>query len=201
MPILKPYTKSAIPKTTGTVTEYQYCENADSYKPKPASEAQSQVKAKIDAFKTELENYFTSLSRNVDAMKNHFGTDFISVDGKGLGFVNDGVFNTLIHRIKNQEIQQMETDLTNFFNACQTGEETIQSSILDQLKANSSERERQISRRDTAKTTMENLEKIKDKDEGAKSAYYTAKTTYNDAKAKVDSYVEVDPLTFGEWQK
>lgn len=195
MPDRRPYTKDAKPELfdSGNGSKKLFCENASSYYPNEAANAKSDITSKIDSFKEEINDKFGDLTIKVAEMKKHFGTEFISINGEGLGFVDEGTFTNVKGQI-DTELETIANDLETFFSDCAANESEIRV-FLHTLHNNYVEYKNKVEKRDKL---LQQRNFHRDDEEAVE--YYDDRI--DKLNEEIREYKRIDdPLDYGAWQK
>ena len=122
------YSKSVTPKVEqpgGAGSQYYY-QNASSFKPADTSAAESAVNEAMTELVTGFTEDVNKFSSVIESMADNFGTKFITINEKRLGFVDQDAFLALTNRGK-VAIEDAQTAATEFFGKCNSGNSSINS--------------------------------------------------------------------------
>ena len=162
---LKPYADGKYPQLTdesgGTGASKPYCEGAKGSKPAPVENVISTVITALNEAQTEVDTILARIEKRTKTLADNFGSKFISINGKGLDFVDVGSVTHLKTSISTS-ITNTITTVNNFKSTCQTGEDTI-NAHLGVLEQNATEHQALIDEQTNLNNEKSSLESKTDK--------------------------------------
>ena len=204
MPELKPYGEGKYPQLTdesgGTGASKPYCAGANGSKPAPVEKVITEVRNALNEAQLEIDNILAIIEKRTQNLADNFGSKFISINGKGLDFVDVGTVTHLKNTISTS-ITNTITTINNFESTCQAGEEAI-IAHLGVLETNEAEHKALLDEQTKLNNEKSSLEGKAEKTSADEDRLSKIKTRLEEIETELENYKEVsDPLNCGEWQK
>ena len=128
------YGKENLPKLDQPTNKKYYSSSALNYLAADISTAETSLKNELSILKSDIEDAIASFNKQLETLEKEFGTNFIAINNKPLGFVDTETFTTLTKTLSTT-IENNEEETASFFASCKLKIEEI-NTWLTELSTN-----------------------------------------------------------------